>query len=245
MSRLDSIEVEGVTVDEAVEAALSSLGADRADVDIEVLSSPARGLFGIGGRKARVRVRRRLSTSTAPEALSAAQPDSSPPPEGEASTALLEHARDLLGDLLRRMGFESEVAIAHSEDGDCLQISGDNTSVLIGKHGQTLDALEYYLNRVASREEEAATRIHVDCEEYRVKRRRSLETLAQRMGDEVKRKGRSISLNPMSPRDRRIVHLALQSDPQVTTRSSGEGYYRRLVIIPEGVAPRRGRARGR
>jgi spoIIIJ-associated protein len=242
MSRLDSIEVEGVTVDEAIEAGLSSLGAGRADVDVEVLSSPTRGLFGLGGRKARVRVMRRISPSAPPVASAAVELARSA--EG-SSPALLEHARELLADLLRRMGFESEVAIAPSEDGECLQISGDNTSVLIGKHGQTLDALEYYLNRVVSREEEAATRIHVDCEEYRVKRRRSLETLAQRMGDEAKRKGRSISLDPMSPRDRRIVHLALQADPEVTTRSSGEGYYRRLVIIPEGTAPRRGRARGR
>lgn len=241
MSRVDSIEVEGLTVDEAIEEALASLGASRTEVDVEVLSNPSRGLFGLGGRKARVSVRRRLSAASSPVVARAESARRS----AEISPVLIEHARDLLADLLRRMGFASEVAIARGEDGECLQISGDNTNVLIGKHGQTLDALEYYLNRVASREEEAATRIHVDCEDYRVKRRRSLETLAERMGDEAKRKGRPISLNPMSPRDRRIVHLALQPDPKLTTRSSGEGYYRRLVIIPEGAAARRGRARGR
>jgi spoIIIJ-associated protein len=241
-----SIEVEGGTVEEAVDGALASLGAQRADVEIEVLANPSRGLFGLGGRKARVRVTLRPAAA---RPLEASPPPAARPPDGSPPAALdatlLRHGREVLEDLVRRMGFESTVTIEGEGEDVVLQISGDNTSVLIGKHGQTLDALEYVLNRIVSREEESASRLHVDCEQYRVKRQRSLEQLAQRMGDEAKRKGRSVTLNPMSPRDRRIVHLALQADAEVTTRSSGEGFYRTLVIIPEGGERRRGRPRGR
>lgn len=242
MSAGDSIEIEAGSVDEAVADALSSLGVGRGDVDIEVLSNPSRGLFGLGGKKARVRVTRRnagaVELAIAP---SNSHAERAPEPDGD----LVRHGRDVLADLVRRMGFESEVAIDGEGEGVVLQISGDNTSVLIGKHGQTLDALEYLLNRIVSREEEASSRLHVDCEQYRVKRQRSLEQLAERMADDAKRRGRPVTLNPMSPRDRRIIHLALQGDSGVTTRSSGEGFYRTLTILPQGGERRRGRPRGR
>lgn len=231
MSGPDFIESEGETVDDAVAHALSSLALDRSDVDIDILSNPSRGLFGLGGRKARVRVTRRtLGTSSTRT--------------GDGAASLGEHARTLLEDLLGRMGFECSVSIEAGEDTPTLQIAGEQASVLIGKHGQTLDALEYILNRIVSREEELASRFHLDCEQYRVKRKRSLEELAQRVAAQVKKRGRSVMLSPMSPRDRRILHLALQGDPDLTTRSSGEGSYRRLEILPQGE-PSRGRSRPR
>jgi spoIIIJ-associated protein len=247
MSGPDFIETEGETVDDAVAHALSSLALDRSDVDIDILSNPSRGLFGLGGRKARVRVTRRtLGTSPTRTGDGTASP---PAPragggDGAAAAALGEHARTLLEDLLGRMGFECSVSIEAGEDTPTLQIAGDQASVLIGKHGQTLDALEYILNRIVSREEELASRFHLDCEQYRVKRKRSLEELAQRVAAQVKQRGRSVLLSPMSPRDRRIVHLVLQGDPDLTTRSSGEGSYRRLEILPQGE-PSRGRSRPR
>jgi len=240
MSGEKTIETEGATVEEALDEALASLGATRDEVDVEVLASPSRGLFGLGGRQARVKVTRRAT-----ERRVAPTNHGDDQHTGGASNALAEHGRDLLADLLQRMGFQSEVAVEKGAEGPLLEISGDNTNVLIGKHGQTLDALEYYINRVVSREVEVATRIHLDCERYRVKRRRSLELLAQKMGDEAKRKGRAVALDPMSPRDRRVVHLALQADPRLSTRSSGEGYYRTLVITPEGGSGGRSRSRGR
>jgi spoIIIJ-associated protein len=245
---VNSLEFEGETIESAVDAALTSMGVQRSDVDVEILAQPSRGLFGLGGRKARVRVTRR--TSHAPGRLDEAHATdpaaaaSVVPASMRLGDEVSDHARRVLEDLVRRMGFASQVAIEAGQDGPLLQISGDNTNVLIGKHGQTLDALEYLVNRIVSREEEAATRIHVDCEQYRVKRQRSVEQLALRMGEEAKRKGRSVTLNPMSPRDRRIVHLTLQGDPGVTTRSAGDGFFRQVVISPEGER-RRGRSRER
>jgi spoIIIJ-associated protein len=139
------------------------------------------------------------------------------------------------------MGFENSVAIAQSEDGVVLEIHSEESSVLIGKHGQTLDALEYVLNLIVAREEESATRIHLDSEDYRAKRRRSLEEMAQRMAEQVKKRGRPVTLDPLSPRDRRTIHLALQGEPDLTTRSTGEGIYRQLMILPKGE-PGRGRS---
>lgn len=245
MSRPEFIETEGETVDDAVAHALSSLALDRSDVDIDILSNPSRGLFGLGGRKARVRVTRRtLRTSSTRTGDGAASPPALRAGGEDGAAALGEHARTLLEDLLGRMGFECSVSIEAGEDTPTLQIAGDQASILIGKHGQTLDALEYILNRIVSREEELASRFHLDCEQYRVKRKLSLEELAQRVAAQVKKRGRSVMLSPMSPRDRRIVHLALQGDPDLTTRSSGEGSYRRLEILPQGE-PSRGRSRPR
>jgi spoIIIJ-associated protein len=116
-----------------------------------------------------------------------------------------------------------------------LELTGDSSGILIGRRGQMLDALEYLLNRVVAREGEPG-RIIVDSQNYRARRRQSLEDLARRMGEQAKRKRKAIALNPMSPRDRRIVHLALQEDPALSTRSSGKGYFRKLIIIPAGAA---------
>ena len=151
----------------------------------------------------------------------------------EGEDTLAEQARNALADLLRRMGFACEVDVDLGEESPVLHIRGDNTSVLIGKHGQTLDALEYVLNRMIARDEETLTRVHLDCEHYREKRRHSLEEMALRMAEQVRKRGRAVTLDPLSPRDRRTVHLALQNEPDVTTRSTGEGSYRQLQILPQ------------
>lgn len=245
MSRPQDIETEGETVEEAVESGLSSLSASREDVDIEILSHPSRGVFGLGGRRARVRLTRRVDDDAGEAPISSDRGGETPlDATRRDDTAAAENARAALLDLLSRMGFNCSVAISAGEDTPVLEISGDNASVLIGKHGQTLDALEYIVNRLVSRDDEAPSRVHLDCEQYRVKRQRSLEELAQRVAEQVKSRGRSVALSPMSPRDRRIVHLALRDDPELTTRSTGEGADRRLVVLPEGQGGR-GRSRSR
>ena len=104
---------------------------------------------------------------------------------------------------------------------------------MIGRRGQTLDALEYLVNRIVARSEDApASRIMVDVEGYRERRREYLNELARRLAEKAKQTGRSVTLNPMSPRDRRVVHLALQNDTSVETRSQGQGYYRKMLILP-------------
>ncbi len=115
--------------------------------------------------------------------------------------------------------------------------------MIIGRRGQTLDALEHIVNRIVFRDDtEPGLRVSLDVEGYRERRQKSLEELAERLAAKARETGRFVTLNPMSPRDRRIVHLALQSDPSVSTRSEGEGHYRKLVIVP---VERRGRETSR
>jgi len=243
MSRTDSIEAEGGTLEEAVASALRDLAADSSEVEVEILAPGSRGLFGLGGRPARVRVSRRVPSAAGVASEAAALPQEKG--DGRARRAAdgpaLGHARRVLAELLQRMGFEGSVENGESEDGALLEIHAAQSSVIIGKHGQTLDALEYVLNLIVSREEESAVRIHLDCEHYRVKRRRSLEEMAQRMAEQVKKRGRPVTLDPLSPRDRRTIHLALQNERGLTTRSTGEGFYRQVMIVPSGE-PKRGRS---
>jgi spoIIIJ-associated protein len=156
--------------------------------------------------------------------------------------AALDQARKTLEEVVRLIGAEGSVEIVQDEEGPRLLILGDTSGVLIGRRGQTLDALEYFINRTLSREEEGGVHLAVDSQDYRARRRTALVDLAKRLGERARQRGKTVTLNPMSPRDRRVVHLALQADPSLTTRSSGKGYFRKLLIIPSG-ARRGGRAR--
>jgi spoIIIJ-associated protein len=139
----------------------------------------------------------------------------------------------VLQEVVRLMGIEATIQV-HHRDAESAQliIDGDTTGMLIGRRGQTLDALEYVANRIAAREDEQATRIQLDSQNYRERRRQALEQLAHRLAERARRRGKTVTLNPMSPRDRRIIHLTLQNDRALTTRSAGNGYFRKLLIIP-------------
>ncbi|HEV7732300.1 MAG TPA: R3H domain-containing nucleic acid-binding protein [Candidatus Binatia bacterium] len=118
-------------------------------------------------------------------------------------------------------------------------VSQDGGSI-IGRRGQTLDALEHLVNRIVFRDDKAAPgRITIDVEGYRRRREESLRDLARRLGQKARETGQVVIVNPLSPRDRRIVHLELEADPNVTTRSEGEGLFRRLLIVPETGSTRR------
>jgi spoIIIJ-associated protein len=133
------------------------------------------------------------------------------------------------------MGVQCEVEPAGtSESGAVVVVHGLETGLVIGRQGQTLDAIEYLLNRIVSRDRDQGIppRVVLDVEGYRERRQESLEQLALRTAAKVRQTGRVEALNPMSPRDRRIVHLALESDPSVATRSEGDGHYRRVLVVP-------------
>jgi len=248
---MDSIETEGSSIDEAIDSALRQLGATREKVDIEILSNAARGLFGLGARKARVRATIRRPIDAEPTGHAAlSQRDPEPPRRAVAALQTAEsvrrapetedvgaHARQVLQRIIALIGVPAEVAVTQDSGLILLDLRGDPSGVLIGRRGQTLDALEYIINRIVAREESPAARIVVDAQNYRARRREALEAMAQRMGEQAKKRRKAVTLNPMSPRDRRTVHVLLQNDPALATRSSGKGYFRRLVIIPAG-APR-------
>lgn len=254
---MEPVEAEGNSIDEAIEHALRMLGVTRDRAEVEILANATRGLFGLGGRKARVRAALRAPIDIgidvdvdvdadrvrSPAARPTARPATTPAPASEneprtptvpaAEADATAHAADVLRDLLKLMEVEAAVVIRRAEEQDVLELTGDTSGVLIGRRGQMLDALEYFLNRVVVRDN-GEGRIVVDSQNYRARRRRSLEELARRSGEQAKKRRKAVALNPMSPRDRRIVHMVLQADPSLSTRSSGKGYFRKLIIIPAG-----------
>ncbi len=245
---MSSVEAEGRTLEEAVAAALKQLQAEKEQVEIEILSQATKGFLGIGGKKARVRATLRGPLSTQPlqpqpqpvgqrgAARSSAAPPPAPLEEEEVtlpSKEVGEKACTVLKEVVQRMGIEATLSFAIREGEAVITLTGASANVLIGHRGQTLDALEYLLNRMITRSEEGEAHLLLDAEGYRERRRKSLESLALRLGERAKRRRKTVTLSPLSPRDRRVVHLALQGDPLVTTRSTGRGYFRRLSIVPE------------
>jgi len=153
--------------------------------------------------------------------------------EAVPSSERAEEARTVLDCILGHMGVEATVAVTDEVERIVLNVSGSETGLVIGKKGQTLDALQFLMNKIINRDREGRKPIVVDSEGYRVRRADSLVELALRLGEKAVRTHRTITVNPMSPHDRRIIHMALDKVPGVTTRSEGEGAYRRLLIIPE------------
>jgi spoIIIJ-associated protein len=220
-SSVKSLEVEGETIDEAIANAVAMLGIPRERVQVEILNDARRGLLGFGGQKARVRVSSR-----------AGSPASEPATGVHAASG--EDAARVLRELLALMDVPSQVEAPSADEAGqvVLRITSEAGGLLIGRRGQTLDALEYLVNRIVARQEEQGGRILVDAEGYRERRSRELREMAVRLAARARQTARPQSLNPLSARERRIVHLALTGDTTVTTRSVGEGPLRRVVIYP-------------
>jgi spoIIIJ-associated protein len=213
-----AVEETGKTVDEAIENGLAELGLERHEVTVDILSQGRTGLFGIGGEAARVRLTRVCAEM----------------PGGEA----VAYAQETLEALLRLMTIEASTTVRAPETpGDgvglakaVLDIEGEDLGVLIGRRGGTMASLQYLLNLMVSRRFRGQGPFTVDVEGYRQRREKSLRGLAFRMAEEVREKGRSVTLEPMPANERRIVHLALAKDPTVSTSSVGEGESRKVAI---------------
>ena len=243
-----TIEAEGRSTEAALAEALERLGAARDQVEIEVLAEATRGFLGIGAKKARVRVTRKEPVA-ADEAPAPASASRTPAPRRAVPTVSKETAekvRNVLVETLRLMEMPVPVSLRMQEGEAVLNLDETAQGALIGRKGQTLDALEYLVNRMVTRGDEEEGHVTLDAEGYRGRRSASLESLALRLGERAKRRRTTVTLNPLNPRDRRVVHLALEDDPRVATRSLGRGYFRRLSIVPEDAAgTRRGRPRDR
>lgn len=164
-----------------------------------------------------------------------------------ASTPSALKARDLLAGILNKMTFECEVSAMETDDTIILSILGDKSGLLIGRRGQNLDALQYLLNKAINKAETERKMIVVDSEEYRKRREESLLGMAERIREKVKKTQKPLSLSHMNAHDRRIIHLALQEDETLITKSRGEGEYRKVIVLPakKGNKEGSGRARGR
>ena len=165
-------------------------------------------------------------------------------PTAAPSPELVERASRLLQEILAQMGMPTDVSSTVHDSEVVLSFEDVTDGLLIGRKGQTLDALEYLVNRIVARNDDNETHLLLDAAGYRDRRRQNLESLAMRLSERAKRRRRPVTLSPLNPRDRRIIHLVLEDDPLVTTKSLGRGYLRRLSIVPEEAA-RRGRAGSR
>lgn len=176
---------------------------------------------------------------SAPEASepAASEPEAEPADTEERFAEVRNVSVDVLTEILRLMGVAAEVAVkpGTSPSEFVLDVQGDSSALIIGRRGQTLEALQHILSRiVAEKVGSDAPQPIVDAEDYRGRRVRELEDMALRLGEKAKRSRKTQEIDALSARDRRIVHLALQDDPWLTTQSLGQGAYRRLLIIPEG-----------
>ena len=202
---------------EAVEVALRELDVRREEVEIEVISRGKAGFLGIGSEPARVRVKK----------IGA---------EGSAAV----RAMDVVNRLLSSSGV-SAMALLHSahdseSGGPVIHIQGEDSGLLIGRRGETLRAIQFLVNLVVNKDSTEPVRVSLDVEQYTEKRHKALRELAIKVADRVAASGRAITLEPMPPRERRVVHVALADDPRVMTQSVGEGAERRVAVSPRGEA---------
>lgn len=195
------------TVEEAVEQGLQILGVTRPQVEVEVLEEPSGGILGIGGRQAKVRL--------------------------VVQELNVEKAVKLLEDILDKIGAEASVDVLQNEDFVRFEISGEDPGLLIGHRGETLNAIQFLLQIVLGKGlKERKVRCIVDVEGYRVRREKALEVLAENMARKAVQERRTVTLEPMLSHERRVIHLALQKNSQVTTSSSGRDPFRKVVISP-------------
>lgn len=266
---MNEIEIEAKTIDLAIEKACQEFKVPREKLNVEILSEGSPGILGIGAKKAKIRVGL-LSLDmdfakgdAEAEPLEEKTPTGSPVPETPRSEpekigsvekpvprtfvsegeSVAWKAKAFLEGILARMTLDFPVEVEEAEDAVILKIKGDGSGILIGKGGQTLDAIQYIINKAVSTSKDNR-RIILDTEEYRERREEYLIALAEKLAEKVKKTRKPVTLNYMSARDRRIVHMALKAENSLITKSRGEGSYRKVVILPaKKSGPPRAKAR--
>lgn len=215
---METFEFEGKTTEEAVENACRKLNVPRDDISIEVMEPGSPGIFGlVGGRKAKIRV------SIATE---------EPPAQSGDDDALIV-ARRTLEDLLALIPVEGGKVEAELNEGTVkLSIDGDKSGLLIGRKGRTLDALQFIVNKIVSKNLDRKVKVIIDSENYRRRRKDYLIQMALDMGEKARKSKKPMATGLLNPHDRRIVHIALKDQQQITTTSRGEGMLKKVVIIP-------------
>jgi len=240
---MESVEQAGRTVEEAVAAALKTLAVTRDQVNVDILAHESRGLLGILGSPARVRVTLKQagaapSPSTPPEPA-----PSQPTPLTGPTSDLATSSRDLLAHILSLMGVEATPeVISDDEAGVEINVRTEaDMGLLIGRHGQTLAALQLIVAMMVNRPlpPEDRRRVILDIEGYRGRRELALRDIAHNSAERAKRSGRPVRLDSLTARERRIIHLALAEDSDVTTRSEGEDPERVIIISPRSPRPGR------
>lgn len=239
-----SVKSSGKTVDDAIAKGLTELNLSLEDVDVEILNQGSRGILGIGAEDAVVQLMAKVTT---------AEPvDNEPISTSEASTediaadtgfdpGLQSRAIEILGNLLEKMNVKAEIngrlgrdLISDDETPPLvLDITGADLRLLIGRRGETLRALQFVTRQILNKEAGRWVPVVIDVESYLVRRKKTLEQLAERMAERAVFSGRRVMLEPMPAQERRIIHLQLRNHEQVYTQSAGEGEHRKVVILPK------------
>jgi|SRR5271157_3825595 len=234
MNERTTLEVIAPTVEEAIAQGLADLGLTQEAVDVEVLDPGSRGLLGIGSRQVRVRL---TIKPAGPSHPAEGAPASAATSSGD--DPVLDLARRTVIELLSKMKIPATVEVKYGtadEEGNLpvqVDIHGNDLGVLIGRRAEILNALQYVVNLIVSKQVEHWVQIVVDVEGYRARRDRQLRQMAHRMADQALKTGRRQVLEPMSASERRIIHLELRDHPEVTTQSVGEEPARKVTIVPK------------
>lgn len=201
----NSVEKSAKTVEDAIDSALLELNTSKENVDIEIIDEGTRGIFGlIGNKQAKVKV--------------------------TVKESMASKAKEFLLKILEKMRVDADILIEEDEESISIQITGDNIGILIGRRGETLDSLQYLTSLVINKDKEIYKRVVIDIENYRQKREQTLIRLANRLADRVVRYKKNITLEPMNPYERRIIHSSLQNHKYVETYSVGDEPNRKVMI---------------
>lgn len=203
---MDYIEVTGKTVEDARTEALIKLGTTSDQIEVEILEKGSSGFLGIGSKPAVIRVRRKFTME--------------------------DCVRDFLTQVFDAMDLTVDISVEVEEDNHTVnvELKGDEMGVLIGKRGQTLDSIQYLTSLALNRHTDEYVKVKLDTEDYRKRRKETLENLAKNIAYKVKRTKRPVSLEPMNPFERRVIHSTLQNDKYVSTHSEGEEPHRHVVV---------------
>jgi spoIIIJ-associated protein len=259
-----SLEMIANSAEEAIAAGLEELGLTEEDVDVEILDLGSRGLFGLGSRQARVRLTIKSTDSQdkaavtpipLPMPMPMPMPVAAPEPIGELNVQfsapetaeeqqdpVLRVARETVTELLQKMQVKARVSARHtipdesgSRSGVWVDVRGDDLSILIGPKAETLSAFQYITGLIIAKELGHPISLVVDVQGYRARREQQIRQLARRMADQAIKTGRRQVLEPMPASERRLVHIELRANPEVTTESIGEDPRRKVTIIPKGA----------
>lgn len=203
---MEFIEISAKNVDDAITQATVQLGITSDQLEYEVLDKGSSGFLGIGSKNAVIKARKKFSID--------------------------ENVVEFLSSIFDAMKMEVEILVAVNEEEHIIEVElkGDDMGILIGKRGQTLDSLQYLTNLAINKHSDEYYKVKIDTEDYRKRRKETLENLAKNIAYKVKRTKRPVSLEPMNPFERRIIHSALQNDRYVTTHSEGDEPYRHVVV---------------
>jgi spoIIIJ-associated protein len=205
---MKAVEISAKTVEEAVKIALDQLGLEEDEVNIDIIEQPNKGFLGLLGTKnALVRVEERFNP--------------------------VKYSLSFLKNIFDKMDLDPQIDIEENGEYIIFNLSGKDLGVLIGRRGDTLDSLQFLVNLVVNKKSMQRKKIIVDVENYRSRRKETLINLANRLADKARRTGKKIVLEPMSPQERRIIHLTLQDNKFISTYSEGEEPYRKVIIVPK------------